>query len=50
MQWAVDNDEKTLQDVKRQLEDGSYSFEWTGGYHITGTVKQFETNKAVSYS
>jgi uncharacterized protein YndB with AHSA1/START domain len=29
---------------------GSYSFDWIGGYHMTGNVKQFETNKAVSFS
>ncbi|HEX6561534.1 MAG TPA: SRPBCC domain-containing protein [Nitrososphaera sp.] len=29
---------------------GTYSFDWIGGYHMTGSVKQFETNKAVSYS
>jgi uncharacterized protein YndB with AHSA1/START domain len=31
-------------------EGGTYSFDWIGGYHMTGRVKQFETNKAVSYS
>ena len=31
-------------------EGGTYSFDWIGGYHMTGMVKQFETNKAVSYS
>jgi uncharacterized protein YndB with AHSA1/START domain len=29
---------------------GSYSFDWIGGYHMTGKVKRFETNKAVSFS
>ena len=29
---------------------GSYSFDRLGGYHMTGTVKQFEKNKAVSFS
>ena len=29
---------------------GSYSFDWLGGYHMTGTVKRFEMNKAVSFS
>ncbi len=29
---------------------GSYSFAWIGGYHMTGKVKRFETNKAVSFS
>ena len=29
---------------------GSYSFDWIGGYHMTGKVKQFERNKAVSFS
>ena len=27
---------------------GVYSFNWFGGYHMTGKVKQFEPNKAVS--
>lgn len=31
-------------------EGGTYSFDWIGGYHMTGRVKRFETNKAVSYS
>lgn len=31
-------------------EGGAYSFDWIGGYHMTGRVKRFETNKAVSYS
>lgn len=29
---------------------GSYSFNWIGGYHMTGKVKQFERNKVVSFS
>jgi uncharacterized protein YndB with AHSA1/START domain len=29
---------------------GSYSFDWIGGYHMTDKIKQFETNKAVSFS
>ena len=29
---------------------GSYSFDWIGGYHMTGKVKQFKTNKAISFS
>jgi uncharacterized protein YndB with AHSA1/START domain len=29
---------------------GSYSFDWFGGYHMTGKVKQFDPNKAVSFS
>lgn len=29
---------------------GAYSFNWFGGYHMTGKVKQFEPNKAVSFS
>ena len=29
---------------------GSYTFDWMGGYHMTGSVKGFEKNKAVSYS
>ncbi len=29
---------------------GSYSFDWIGGYHMTGKVKQFNANKAVSFS
>ena len=29
---------------------GSYSFDWIGGYHMTGNVKRFEMNKAVSFS
>jgi len=33
-----------------QKEGGSYSFDWFGGYHTTGKVKQYETNKAVSFS
>jgi uncharacterized protein YndB with AHSA1/START domain len=31
-------------------EGGSYSFDWIGGYHMTGTVKGLRKNKAVSYS
>ncbi len=29
---------------------GSYSFDWIGGYHMRGKVKQFEKDKAVSFS
>jgi uncharacterized protein YndB with AHSA1/START domain len=29
---------------------GSYSFDWIGGYHMTGKVKGFEKNENVSYS
>ena len=29
---------------------GSYDFDWIGGYHMTGTVKRFEANSAVSLS
>jgi len=29
---------------------GSYSFNWIGGYHMTGIVKQFAKNKAVAFS
>ena len=29
---------------------GSYAFDWIGGYHMTGKVKRFEANKAVSFS
>jgi uncharacterized protein YndB with AHSA1/START domain len=29
---------------------GSYSFDWIGGYHMTGKVKRLETNKNVSFS
>jgi hypothetical protein len=29
---------------------GAYSFDWFGGYHMTGKVKQFDPNKAVSFS
>ena len=29
---------------------GSYSFDWIGGYHMTGKVKHFEKNRAVSFS
>jgi len=31
-------------------EGGTYTFDWIGGYHMTGSVKQFEESKAVSYS
>jgi uncharacterized protein YndB with AHSA1/START domain len=33
-----------------QNEGGTYSFDWIGGYHMTGTVKRFTRNKAISYS
>jgi uncharacterized protein YndB with AHSA1/START domain len=29
---------------------GSYSFDWIGGYHMTGIVEQFAKNKAVAFS
>lgn len=29
---------------------GDYSFDWIGGYHMNGKVKQFEINKVVSFS
>jgi len=29
---------------------GVYEFDWIGGYHMTGMVKQFEADKAVSFS
>ncbi len=29
---------------------GAYSFDWIGGYHMTGRVKGFDSNKAVAYS
>lgn len=29
---------------------GAYSFNWIGGYHMTGNVKRFEPDKAVSFS
>ena len=29
---------------------GSYSFDWFGGYHMTGKVKQYDMNKAISFS
>ncbi len=29
---------------------GSYSFDWLGGYHMIGKVKQFDPNKAISFS
>lgn len=38
---------------KSKLESkpgGRYSFDWIGGYHMTGTVQAFVKNKAVSYS
>ena len=31
-------------------EGGNYAFDWIGGYHMAGTVRAFEKNKAVSYS
>ena len=31
-------------------EGGTYTFDWIGGYHMTGKVKRFEHNKAVAYS
>jgi uncharacterized protein YndB with AHSA1/START domain len=33
-----------------QRKGGGYTFDWIGGYHMTGKVKQFEPNKAVSFS
>jgi len=29
---------------------GTYSFDWIGGYHMTGKVKQFESGSSVSFS
>jgi len=29
---------------------GSFSFNWIGGYHMTGNLKRFEPNKTVSFS
>ncbi len=29
---------------------GSYSFDWIGGYHMTGKVKQFKLNSSVAFS
>lgn len=29
---------------------GSYSFDWIGGYHMTGSLRQFVPNKTVSFS
>jgi uncharacterized protein YndB with AHSA1/START domain len=29
---------------------GTYSFDWIGGYHMNGKVKQLEEDKAVSFS
>ena len=29
---------------------GNYTFNWLGGYHMTGKVKQFEPNKSISFS
>jgi uncharacterized protein YndB with AHSA1/START domain len=29
---------------------GTYSFDWFGGYHMNGKVKQFDPNKSVSFS
>ena len=31
-------------------KNGSYSFDWIGGYHMNGIVKQFTLNKSVSFS
>ncbi len=31
-------------------EGGTFSFDWIGGYHMTGKIKQFEMNSVVSYS
>ena len=31
-------------------KEGEYDFEWIGGYHMTGRVKQFVADKAVSFS
>jgi len=28
----------------------SYSFDWIGGYHMVGKVKEFEMNRSVSFS
>lgn len=29
---------------------GSYSFNWIGGYHMTGKLKRFKPDEAVSFS
>jgi uncharacterized protein YndB with AHSA1/START domain len=29
---------------------GMYSFDWFGGYHMNGKVKQFDPNKSISFS
>jgi uncharacterized protein YndB with AHSA1/START domain len=29
---------------------GSYTFDWIGGYHMTGTVKKLEPNRVISFS
>lgn len=32
------------------VKGGNYSFDWFGGYHMTGKVKRYEPIKAVSFS
>ncbi len=29
---------------------GTYTFDWIGGYHMTGTVKGFEQDRAVAFA
>jgi uncharacterized protein YndB with AHSA1/START domain len=29
---------------------GIFSFDWIGGYHMTGNIKRFEPNKTVSFT
>ena len=31
-------------------KDGTYTFDWIGGYHMTGKVRRFLANRAVSLS
>jgi len=31
-------------------KNGNYTFDWMGGYHMTGKVKRYEATKSVSYS
>ena len=38
---------KAKLDPKR---DGTFFFDWIGGYHMTDKVKRFEKNKAVSFA
>ncbi len=32
------------------MKGGIFSFNWIGGYHMTGNLKLFEPNKTVSFS